>query len=117
MVYQDIGPESTSDRGRCSDKWHPSYMGVRYEDWVKNLEWDWCISRQRYHGVPFPVWYCTKCEKIQIADVSELPIDPRVKPAFKAVFLRKYGIRAGNKRHGYVADFFLEPAGGRALAG
>lgn len=59
-------------------KWYPSYMHARYEDWVKNLEWDWCISRQRYHGVPFPVWYCTKCESVHLADISELPIDPRV---------------------------------------
>ena len=59
--------------------WHPPHMGARYEDWVKNLEWDWCISRQRYHGVPFPVWFCTKCDKVQLADVAELPIDPRTK--------------------------------------
>ncbi len=57
--------------------WHPAHMRSRYEDWVKNLEWDWCISRQRYHGVPFPVWYCAKCESVQLADVTELPIDPR----------------------------------------
>jgi valyl-tRNA synthetase len=63
--------------------WHPAHMRARYEDWVKNLEWDWCISRQRYHGVPFPVWYCSKCEKAQLADVSELPIDPRSSPPSK----------------------------------
>jgi valyl-tRNA synthetase len=57
-------------------KWHPSYMHARYEDWVKNLEWDWCISRQRYYGVPFPVWYCTKCDKVHLAELSELPVDP-----------------------------------------
>lgn len=57
--------------------WHPAHMRVRYEDWVKNLEWDWCISRQRYHGVPFPVWHCDKCGEIKLADISELPIDPR----------------------------------------
>ncbi len=58
-------------------KWYPSYMHARYEDWVKNLEWNWCISRQRYYGVPFPVWYCTKCEAVHLADISELPADPR----------------------------------------
>jgi len=57
--------------------WHPAHMRARYEDWVKNLEWDWCISRQRYHGVPFPVWYCAKCDKVQLADAADLPVDPR----------------------------------------
>ncbi len=58
-------------------KWHPPYMHARYDIWVKNLVWDWCISRQRYHGVPFPVWYCVKCDSVHLADVSELPVDPR----------------------------------------
>jgi valyl-tRNA synthetase len=59
--------------------WHPSYMLSRYEDWVRHLEWDWCISRQRYHGVPFPVWYCARCREIVLAEASELPVDPRTR--------------------------------------
>ena len=56
--------------------WYPEFMYKRYENWVKGLEWDWSISRERYFGVPIPVWYCPKCEEIILADKSELPIDP-----------------------------------------
>lgn len=56
--------------------WHPEHMHARYRAWVENLNWDWCISRQRTFGVPFPLWYCTNCGEVRLADVSQLPIDP-----------------------------------------
>jgi len=61
--------------GRKLD-WHPRFYRKRYEDWVKNLKEDWCISRQRYYGVPFPVWYCKKCQKVILAEDSRLPVNP-----------------------------------------
>ncbi|MBO7508448.1 MAG: valine--tRNA ligase, partial [Clostridia bacterium] len=57
-------------------KWHPESMRARYINWVENLQWNWCISRQRYYGVPFPVWYCKNCGKVMLADENELPVDP-----------------------------------------
>ncbi len=56
--------------------WYPKYMKVRYDNWVKGLKWDWSISRQRYFGVPIPVWYCKKCKKVILADEKQLPVDP-----------------------------------------
>lgn len=56
--------------------WYPPSMKTRYITWVENLKWDWCISRQRYFGIPFPIWYCKKCGKIIFANEEELPINP-----------------------------------------
>ena len=57
-------------------RWLPPEMQTRYENWVQGLAWDWAISRQRYFGVPFPVWYCDRCGQIIIAAESQLPVDP-----------------------------------------
>lgn len=56
--------------------WNPSFYSKRLEDWVNNLGWDWCISRQRHYGVPIPIWYCKKCNEIIFPDEKDLPIDP-----------------------------------------
>lgn len=57
-------------------KWHPPFMRARYENWINNLGWDWAISRQRFFGIPFPVWYCMKCGEVKMADTKDLPVDP-----------------------------------------
>lgn len=56
--------------------WNPGHMKSRYRSWVENLNWDWCISRQRYFGVPFPLWYCASCKTVILANESALPVDP-----------------------------------------
>ncbi|MFC1723272.1 valine--tRNA ligase [Nanoarchaeota archaeon] len=58
--------------------WKPKHYINRYENWVQGLAWDWCISRQIFFGIPFPVWYCKDCDEIILADESQLPIDPLV---------------------------------------
>jgi valyl-tRNA synthetase len=63
-------------------RWHPAYMRARYEDWVNGLNGDWCISRQRFFGVPFPVWYpidergCVQFDAPLQAREEQLPVDP-----------------------------------------
>ncbi len=63
-------------------QWHPEYMRHRYENWVNGLAGDWCISRQRFFGVPFPVWYPIDGDgridysRPIVPDESKLPIDP-----------------------------------------
>ena len=65
-------------------QWHPAYMRSRYENWVEGLNQDWCVSRQRYAGVPFPVWYPVRddnepdYESPIFASEDQLPIDPIV---------------------------------------
>ncbi|MFT4297847.1 MAG: valine--tRNA ligase, partial [Candidatus Woesearchaeota archaeon] len=56
--------------------WYPDHMRNRYENWVKGLQWDWCISRQRFSGVPFPVWYDKKTGEPIFAEENQLPVDP-----------------------------------------
>ncbi len=60
--------------------WHPESMKARYMAWVQNLNQDWSISRQRYFGVPFPVWYCAKCGKPHFAEEKDLPVNPLSTP-------------------------------------
>ena len=61
--------------------WFPEYMKVRIDQWIDGLQWDWCISRQRFFGVAFPVWYSKRAGEegeILVADHSQLPCDPNV---------------------------------------
>ncbi|MFW0884458.1 valine--tRNA ligase [Candidatus Acidulodesulfobacterium sp. H_13] len=61
-------------------KWHPEFMKTRYDEWINNLKWDWNISRQRFYGVPFPVWYCSDCGEAIVADEASIPVDPVTNP-------------------------------------
>jgi valyl-tRNA synthetase len=72
-------------RGRELD-WHPAHMRTRYEDWVNGLAGDWLVSRQRYFGVPIPVWYPIDADGTVRHDApivpaeDVLPVDPAAEP-------------------------------------
>src|SRR4029453_17066073 len=63
-------------------QWHPPYMQARYDNWINGLAGDWCISRQRFFGVPFPLWYKVRADGSidhdarLLPDESRLPVDP-----------------------------------------
>ncbi len=66
--------------------WHPDFMRIRYENWVNGLSGDWLISRQRFFGVPIPVWYPLDTdgnpdyEGVIAANPDQLPVDPSSEP-------------------------------------
>ncbi len=73
--------EALIARGR-ELQWHPEYMETRFENWANGLNGDWCVSRQRFFGVPFPVWYPLDAQgrpeydKAIPATEDQLPVDP-----------------------------------------
>ncbi len=84
--------------------WHPEYMKVRYENWVEGLNGDWLISRQRFFGVPLPLWYKLDADgnpdydQIIVPDEKQLPIDPQSEaPA-------GFDESQRNKPNGFIGD-------------
>ena len=62
--------------------WHPDFMRVRFENWTNGLTGDWLVSRQRFFGVPIPVWYGLDengerdYDRVITPDLAQLPVDP-----------------------------------------
>jgi valyl-tRNA synthetase len=85
-------------------RWYPQYMRARYESWVEGLNGDWLISRQRFFGVPFPVWYPLDengdpdYDRPLVPDEALLPVDPQSEPP------PGYTEEQRGKPDGFVAD-------------
>jgi valyl-tRNA synthetase len=66
--------------------WHPAHMAARFENWVEGLTGDWLVSRQRFFGVPIPVWYPLDdagqpdYARPLLPDPANLPVDPASEP-------------------------------------
>ncbi|MFD9910969.1 valine--tRNA ligase, partial [Streptomyces sp. NPDC059063] len=85
-------------------RWHPPHMRIRYDNWVGGLNGDWLISRQRFFGVPIPLWYPLDGDgrpdhdRPLVPDAAALPVDPSAQTP------PGYEEHQRGKPHGFAGD-------------
>ena len=85
-------------------QWHPSYMQARYENWINGLAGDWCISRQRFFGVPFPLWYKVRPDGSIDHDAPLWPADERLPIDPSTDVPEGYAPEQRNRPGGFAGD-------------
>ena len=81
VTQEATGSTTVAFRGHEID-FHPAFMRSRYENWISGLNGDWLVSRQRFFGVPVPVWYPLDADGNPdfaapiVPSDAQLPVDP-----------------------------------------
>jgi valyl-tRNA synthetase len=95
--------EALLNRGR-ELHWHPPYMQARLENWINGLAGDWCVSRQRFFGVPFPVWYRVRDDGSVDHDARLLPPEERLPIDPSTDVPAGFGADQRDRPGGFAAD-------------
>ena len=111
------GPELRAEllaRGR-ELRWHPAHMQVRYENWVEGLNGDWLVSRQRFFGVPLPVWYPLDAEGNPDYDTPMIPADEDSRRLYRGPAWQGRWLHRRSGCHGHLGNLIAHTTDRRGV--